>query len=55
MQPLTEDKTMTNPVYTDHDTATLFANARTKKTGRYWTAVPYEAGGWTLSDRYHPA
>lgn len=42
------------PIYNTLDEATAAANAMTRDTRRYWTAIRYDADGWIITDRYHP-
>lgn len=44
-----------SPIYNTLDEATKAANAMTDATSRYWTAIRYDADGWIITDRYHPA
>jgi len=46
---------MLTRIYDTLDEATASANAMTKEQGRYWTAIRYDADGWIITDRYHPA
>ncbi|MDO8940869.1 MAG: hypothetical protein Q7U98_17075 [Methylicorpusculum sp.] len=41
--------------YPTLDKANEAANARTKQTGRYWTAIrSYYGTSWIITDIYHP-
>lgn len=45
---------MLTPIYNTLDEAIAASNTRTRETGRYWTAIRYDADGWIITDRYHP-
>jgi hypothetical protein len=40
-------------IYETLSLATAKANDMTKQTGRYWTAIRYDADGWIITDRYN--